>query len=60
MYDDISDYIPDTKRRSTTNDREKSQYDNDSRRKNYFFNDGKSVCVLFISFLKSFMRIYLE
>lgn len=43
MYDDIGDYIPDTKRRSTTNDKNKNQHDNDSRKKNYFHNDSKSV-----------------
>ncbi|CAF4746687.1 unnamed protein product [Rotaria sp. Silwood1] len=42
MYDDVGDYIPDIKRRSTTNDREKSQYENDIRKKAYFHNDSKS------------------
>jgi len=37
MYDDIGDYIPDTKRRSTTNERNKNQqHENDNRKKNIF------------------------
>jgi hypothetical protein len=43
MYDDIGDYIPDTKRRSTTNERNKNQHENDNRKKVYFHNESKSV-----------------
>lgn len=43
MYDDIGDYIPDTKRRSTANDRPKSQYEHENRKKNYFHKDSKFV-----------------
>ncbi|CAF1192282.1 unnamed protein product [Rotaria magnacalcarata] len=42
MYDDIGDYIPDTKKRSTTNEREKNHYDNDARKKHYFHTESKS------------------
>ncbi|CAF1202444.1 unnamed protein product [Adineta steineri] len=42
MYEDISDYIPDIKRRSTTNDRQKNQHESDSKKKNYFHGDSKS------------------
>lgn len=42
MYDDIGDYIPEAKRRSATSDREKNQYDNDNRKKNYF-HESRSV-----------------
>ncbi|CAF0762073.1 unnamed protein product [Rotaria sordida] len=42
MYDDIGDYIPDAKRRSIINEREKNQYENDTRKKTYFHNDSKS------------------
>ena len=43
MYEDIGDYIPDTKRRSTTNDRDKKQSESDHKKKVYFHNDSKSV-----------------
>ncbi|CAF3402198.1 unnamed protein product [Rotaria socialis] len=42
MYDDIADYIPDTKKRSTTNEREKNHYDSDARKKHYFHTESKS------------------
>ncbi|CAF1403715.1 unnamed protein product [Adineta ricciae] len=41
MYDNIGDYIPDIKRRSTTNDRQKSQHEHENRKKNYFHTDSK-------------------
>lgn len=37
MYDDIGDYIPDTKRRSTTNS------SSDQRKKTYFHQESKST-----------------
>ena len=44
MYDDIGDYIPDLKRRSTTNERSKIQHESDQKKKKvYFHNDTKSV-----------------
>jgi len=51
MYDDIGDYIPDTKRRSTTNERNKTQYENDNKKKIYFHNDSKSVNIYFFKIL---------
>ncbi|UJR30421.1 hypothetical protein I4U23_017956 [Adineta vaga] len=42
MYDDIGDYIPDAKRRSTTSDRQKAQSEHDNRKKNYFHTNSKS------------------
>lgn len=43
MYDDIGDYIPDVKRRSTTNERSKTQHESDQKKKVYFHSDSKSV-----------------
>lgn len=44
MYDDIGDYIPDSKRRSNTNsDRHKNSHDHDSAKKVYFHNSSKSM-----------------
>lgn len=61
MYDDIGDYIPDTKRRSTTNDRNKNQHDNDNRKKTYFHSDSKSVNINFLFLINySHINIYLE
>jgi IK cytokine len=42
MYDEIGDYIPDTKRRSTTNERTKTHNENDNRKKVYFHHESKS------------------
>jgi len=47
MYDDIGDYIPDIKRRSTNNERQKNQHENQSRKKVYFHDESKSVNILF-------------
>ena len=44
MYDDIGDYIPDVKRRSTThNDRHKNPHEHDNAKKVYFHNSSKSA-----------------
>jgi hypothetical protein len=43
MYDDIGDYIPDIKRRSTTNERNKNPSESDHKKKAYFHHDSKSV-----------------
>jgi hypothetical protein len=56
MYDDIGDYMPDTKRRSTTNERDKN---NENRKKTYFHHDSKSVNILFWFIFISF-NVYLE
>jgi IK cytokine len=42
MYDDIGDYIPDIKRRSTTNERNKNPSESDHKKKAYFHHDSKS------------------
>ena len=45
MYDDVGDYIPDTKRRSAANDRQTKQNESDMRKKAYFHTDSRSVSV---------------
>ena len=53
MYDDIGDYIPDVKRRSTTNERDKNQCENNIRKKSYFYNDSKAVRICCLKLLRS-------
>lgn len=43
MYDDIGDYIPDLKRRSTTNESSKTQSESNQKKKVYFHSEVKSV-----------------
>ena len=43
MYDDIGDYIPDLKRRSTTNESSKTQSESNQKKKIYFQSESKSV-----------------
>jgi hypothetical protein len=47
MYDDIGDYIPDVKRRSTTHMKDKHSHENEHRKKVYFHHDSKTVSYIF-------------
>jgi hypothetical protein len=51
MYDDVGDYIPDIKRRSSNN-KEKSQPDTSNRKRVYFSGDTKAVRLLLVRFTR--------